>query len=79
MRLWVSAKRSRHYSRIAADADLPQFVHADCGVVTQIQHFGSAVSPNIQQRCLMLTSVYRRGSDAEPVSIEVPAPTNQAA
>ena len=50
---------------------------ADSGVVTLIQHFGSAANLNIHLHRLVLDGVYRR-TDGEPVFIEVPAPTDEA-
>jgi hypothetical protein len=44
---------------------------ADSGAVTLIQRFGSAANLNIHLHCLVLDGVYRRGSDGEPVFVEV--------
>jgi hypothetical protein len=51
---------------------------ADSGAVTLIQRFGSAANLNIHLHCLVLDGVYRRGTDGEPVFVEVSAPTDQA-
>ena len=51
---------------------------ADSGAVTLIQRFGSAANLNIHLRCLVLDGVYRRGTDSEPVFVELPAPTDEA-
>ena len=51
---------------------------ADRGAVTLIQRFGSAANLNIHVHCLLLDGVYRRGTDGEPVFVEVPAPADEA-
>jgi hypothetical protein len=51
---------------------------ADSGAVTLIQRFGSAANLNVHLHCLVLDGVYRRGTEGEPVFVEVPAPTNEA-
>jgi hypothetical protein len=50
---------------------------ADSGAVTLIQRFGSAANLNIHLHCLVLDGVYQR-TDADPIFIEVPAPTDEA-
>ena len=50
---------------------------ADSGAVTLIQRFDSAANLNIHLHCLVLDGVYKR-TDAEPVFVEVPAPTDDA-
>jgi hypothetical protein len=50
---------------------------AESGTVTLIQRFGSAANLNIHPHCLVLDGVYRR-SEAGPVFVEVPAPTEEA-
>ncbi len=55
---------------------------ADSGAVTLIQPSlwmkGSAANLNIHLHCLVLDGVYRCDTDAEPVFVEVPAPTDEA-
>ncbi len=51
---------------------------ADGGAVTLIQRFGSAANLNTHLHCLVLDGVYRRGTDGEPVFVEVPTPTDEA-
>jgi Putative transposase len=51
---------------------------ADSGAVTLVQRFGSAANLNIHLHCLVLDGVYRRGADAEPVFVAVPAPSDEA-
>ncbi len=50
---------------------------ADSGAVTLTQRFGSAANLNIHLHCLVLDGVYQR-TDAEPIFVEVPAPTDEA-
>ena len=50
---------------------------ANSGAVTLIQRFGSAANLNIHLHCLVLDGVYRRGTEGEPVSVEVAAPTDE--
>ncbi len=51
---------------------------ADSGAVTLIQRFGSAANLNIHLHCLVLDGVYRCDTEAEPVFVDVPAPTDEA-
>ena len=55
---------------------------ADGGAVTLIQPivhgWGSAANLNTHRHCLVLDGVYRRGTDGEPVFVEVPPPTDEA-
>ena len=51
---------------------------ADGGAVTLIQRFGSAANLNIHLHCLVLNSVYRRGTDGAPEFVDASAPTDEA-
>ena len=51
---------------------------ADSGAVALIQRLGSAANLNIHLHCLVLDGVYRRGTDGEPVFVEVPTATDEA-
>ncbi len=46
---------------------------ADSGAITLIQRLGWAVNLNIYLCWLVLDGVYRRGTEGEPVFVEVPA------
>ena len=48
------------------------------GAVTLIQRFGSAANLNIHLHCLVLNSVYRRGTDGAPEFVDASAPTDEA-
>ena len=51
---------------------------AGSDAVIQIQRFGLVANLNILLHCLVLAGVYRCDSEGEPVSVEVPAPTDEA-